>query len=94
MVQKASGVKDFVKEIKETTEKLKISLDNNSNIEEIDIKTKKKRSKIKNENVQVSPKLNFLIGMYYKGTGIEEVLKKLEKGLDEAPKNESAITIL
>lgn len=94
MVQKASGVKDFVKEIKERTEKLKISLDNNSNIEEIDIKTKKKRSKIKNENVQVSPKLNFLIGMYYKGTGIEEVLKKLEKGLDEAPKNESAITIL
>ena len=94
MVQIASGVKDFVEEIKETTENLKISLEDNSNIEEIDIKTKKKKSKIKKENVQVSPKLNFLIGMYYKGTGIEEVLKKLEKGLDEAPKNESAITIL
>ena len=83
-----------MEEIKESTENLKISLEDNSNIEEIDIKTKKKKSKVRKENVQVSPKLNFLIGMYYKGTGIEEVLKKLEKGLDDAPKNESAITIL
>lgn len=88
------GVKDFVENIKKSTEDLIISLDENSNIEEIDIKTKKKKSKSKKEKIEVSPKLNFLIGMYYKGTGIEEVLKKLEKGLDDAPKNESAITIL
>ncbi len=93
-MQKQSGVKEFVEEIKETTESLKISMKDDLNIEEIDIKTKKKKSKNKTENAKVSPTLNFVIGMYYKGTGIEEVLKKLEKGLDDAPKNESLITIL
>ena len=89
-----SGVQDFVEEIKKTTENLKISINENANIEEIDIKTKKKKTKTKKENEEVSPKLNFFIGMYYKGTGIEEVLKKLERGLDEAPKDENVINIL
>ena len=38
------------------------------------------------------PKLNFAISTYYKGTGLEEVLKKLEEYLDNADKNESDIT--
>ena len=38
------------------------------------------------------PKLNFVISSYYKGTGLEEVLKKLEKYLDTADVNESDIT--
>ena len=94
MGQKWNGVKGFAKEIKESTESLEISMQDDVNIEEIDIKTKKKKSKNKVKTVQVSPKLNFLIGTYYKGTGIEEVLKKLEKGLDDSPQNESLITIL
>jgi len=37
------------------------------------------------------PKLNFAIASYYKGTALEEVLKKLEKYLDDADENESDI---
>ncbi len=38
------------------------------------------------------PKLNFAISSYYKGTGLEEVLKKLEEYLDHADISESDIT--
>ncbi len=38
------------------------------------------------------PRLNFAISTYYKGTGLEEVLKKLEEYLDNADKKESDIT--
>ena len=37
-------------------------------------------------------RLNFVISSYYKGTGLEEVLKKLEEYLDTANINESDIT--
>ena len=47
----------------------------------------------KNEYKQIAiPKLNFVISSYYKGTGLEEVLKKLEQYLDNANKKESDIT--
>ena len=86
------GVIDFINEIKETTENLKISLKENFQVEELDDANKKKgKKKRKIEEVQVSPSLNFVIAKYYKGTGIEEVLKKMEKYLDEASKDESAI---
>ena len=46
-----------------------------------------------NEEEQVAlPRLNFAISTYYKGTGLEEVLKKLEEYIDNASKNESDIT--
>ena len=40
----------------------------------------------------VMPRLNFVISSYYKGTGLEEVLKKLEEYLDHADSQESDIT--
>ena len=42
----------------------------------------------------IKPKTNFVIATYYKGTGLEEVTKKLEEYLDEANKNESNITCI
>ncbi|HCC03671.1 MAG TPA: hypothetical protein DEP51_02275 [Clostridiales bacterium] len=90
-----SGVIDFINEIKTSTESLKISLkDDNKDIEELtldDINKKKTRKKKKKEDIIVSPSLNFVVATYYKGTGIEEVLKKMEKYLDEASKEESQI---
>lgn len=88
-----SGVIDFINEIKKSTESLRISLRNtNKGIEEISIENNiKKRIKRKKEDIEVSPSLNFVIATYYKGTGIEEVLKKMEKYLDEASKEESQI---
>ena len=38
------------------------------------------------------PKLNFVISSYYKGTALEEVLKKQEEYLDNAEIAESDIT--
>ena len=53
----------------------------------------KKAGKLsKNVKEIAIPKLNFVISSYYKGTGLEEVLKKLEKYLDTADVNESDIT--
>ena len=88
----ADSLSDFITQIKETTEELQISLNNNFKVEEINEENKKKkRKKKKIEDVVVSPSLNFVVATYYKGTGIEEVLKKMEKHLDEASKDESQI---
>ena len=89
-----NGVIEFINEIKESTENLKISLrDDNVGFEEIELDAKKKpkKKKKKKEDIEVSPSLNFVIATYYKGTGIEEVLKKMEKYIDEASKEESQI---
>ena len=88
----ADGVIDFINEIKETAESLEISLNNNFSVEDLkEIKDKKIKKKKKKEDIKVSPSLNFVIATYYKGTGIEEVLKKMEKYLDEASKDENTI---
>ena len=88
----ADSVSDFVNQIKDSTEKLKISLNNNFQAQDLDTDNKRrKRGKKKIEEIQVSPSLNFVVATYYKGTGIEEVLKKMEKYLDEASKEESQI---
>ena len=88
----ADSVSDFVNQIKDSTEKLKISLNNNFQAQDLDTDNKKrKRRKKKIEEIQVSPSLNFVVATYYKGTGIEEVLKKMENYLDEASKEESQI---
>lgn len=87
----ADSVTDFINQIKESTESLKISLNNNFEVKEIEEEGKKKKRKKKKEDIEVSPSLNFAVATYYKGTGIEEVLKKMEKHLDEASKEESKI---
>ena len=88
---KTQNVGDFITQMKESAESLKISLKENFQTEELGNKAvSKKRKKI--EEIEVSPSLNFVVATYYKGTGIEEVLQKLEKYLDEASKNESQIS--
>ena len=89
------GVADFLNEIKEQIEKLEISLEDDIEILEInqdenskERKTKKSKKKVPQVAV---PRLNFVISSYYKGTGLEEVLKKLENYLNNADKNESEI---
>lgn len=45
-----------------------------------------------NEKMKAYPRLNFAVSTYYKGTGLEEILKKQEEYLDNADINESDIT--
>lgn len=60
-----------------------------------DLKDKIESTKISledDERMQALPKLNFAISTYYKGTGLEEMLKKQEEYLDNCDSKESNIT--
>ena len=72
------SVADFVNDMKNAMENMKISLK-----DEIG-------NPIENQTANIT--LNIALSTYYKGTGLEEVLKKLEEYLDNADKNESDIT--
>ena len=45
-----------------------------------------------NEKISAYPRLNFTLSTYYKGTGLEEILKKQEEYLDNCNSEESDIT--
>lgn len=83
----------FLNDIKQQIEELVISLDDDIEDEQLEeeIKTKKKAKTKKKLVMEASPKLNFVISTYYKGTGIEELLKRLEEYIDNASKDESEI---
>ena len=82
-----SGVAEFLNDKKEVIENFEISLEDENTSE----KAENKKSKNKKQPTAVKPKLNFAISSYYKGTGLEEVLRKLEDYLDTAPADESDI---
>ena len=87
------AVTNFISDVKHEIEKMQISLQD-EDVEEIEIDQEdqtKNKSK-KKENPSVTPKLNFVLTRYYKGTGMEEVLKKLEQYIDNADKSENDIT--
>ena len=69
---------EFVSKIKQSIENITITLNNKKN---------------KNE-IKIQPNTNFILGTYYKGTGIEEVTTKLEEYLDNAEKAESEINCI
>ena len=91
------SVTTFVADLKNGVENIEISLpQTNDSLEEIEVEEiGKKNKKIKKEEPpKVKAKLNFVLTTYYKGTGMEEVLKKLEQYLDNADKSESDITCI
>ena len=77
------SVAQFLNDIKEKVEEFKISLYDDYEEQENE----------ENEIVKqyANPKLNFVISSYYKGTALEEVVKKLEEYLDNADAQESDI---
>ncbi len=90
------SVTTFVTDMKKAAEDLEISLPLDKNIEEIEIEAvdrKKKNKKVEEPQI-VKAKLNFVLTTYYKGTGMEEVLKKLEQYIDNADKSENDITVI
>ena len=74
------GVQEFVKTIKDEIEKIRVEKD------------EKGASNKKKKNFFV--KTNFVLATYYKGTGLEQVTKKLEEYLDECDKKESNINCI
>lgn len=77
------GVENFITLIKEEMESIEIL---EKNKEKTDNKKKQKQS--------VFAQLNFVLTTYYKGTGLEEVTKKLEEYLDDCDKDESNINCI
>lgn len=88
-----NGVAGFLNEIKEKIETMQIELTEEEKQEfGLEAKLSGKEPKGVNCREVATPKLNFVISSYYKGTGLEEVLKKLEEYLDHADSQESDIT--
>ena len=90
-----NGVADFLNEIKEKIEATTIAL-TEEEIQALELEKALPGKMTKGNECKeaAKPKLNFAISSYYKGTGLEEVLKKLEEYLDKAPISESDITNL
>ncbi len=83
------GVAAFINDIKEHIEQMKISLPESG----IEYTTESNENKNMDMSKQeVTPIINVVLSSYYKGTGLEEVLKKLEEYLDNADIQESDIT--
>lgn len=74
------SLEEFLKNIKEEIEELAIVEDEDEIEDE--------------EKEIISPKLNFVISTYYKGTGLEKLTKKLEEYLDTASKDENQINYI
>lgn len=77
------GVETFVKSMKEEIENVTIEKEEKQN-------NKNKKQIQKN----IYAKTNFVLATYYKGTGLEEVTKKLEEYLDNCSQNESNINCI
>lgn len=99
----SNAVLEFINEIKSSVENIHVTLENNFEIKEIpeikeeknnleDVISKRGRKKKKKQIQTAMPQLNFVISTYYKGTGLEEVLSKMEKCIDEEPKEDAQIT--
>ena len=85
------GVASFINDIKDHIEQMKISLPEDMDNYTTENSENKTMDMSKQE---VTPIINIALSSYYKGTGLEEVLKKLEEYLDSADKQESDITNL
>ncbi len=70
----------FIKNVKES-------------VEELEIRNVNSKAKTKSKST-MSPILNVVLSNYYKGTGLEEVNKKLEEYLDSADIEESEINCI
>ena len=84
-----NSVGSFLNDLKEKIENMEISL-TEEEVAKFSLDVKFKNANITSQIAR--PVLNFAISSYYKGTGLEEVLKKLEEYLDHAPEEESDIT--
>lgn len=88
------SVEEFLKELKKEMEELEIV----EEAEEVPvvkvINGKKMKVRELKEEKSASPKINFVVSTYYKGTGIEQLNKKLEEYIDSTDKNESQINYI
>ena len=90
-----NSLDEFLEDLKEEIESIVLE----EEIEEPEESKKKSskattKKKVKKNTRVASPKVNFVVTTYYKGTPIENVTKKLEEYLDNAPKSENQINYI
>ena len=88
------SLEEFLKDLKNEIEELAI-IEEEETIEKIrEIKGRRVRVKEIKEQKEASPKINFVVSTYYKGTGLEHLTKKLEEYLDSADEAENQINYI
>ena len=88
------SVEEFLKELKREMEELQIVEEAEDNEVERIINGKPMRVTEHKDEKVASPKINFVVSTYYKGTGIEQLNKKLEEYIDTADSKESQINYI
>ena len=89
-----SSVEEFLKELKREMEELQIVEEAEDNEVERVINGKKMKVTEHIDEKIATPKINFVVSTYYKGTGIEQLNKKLEEYIDSADNKESQINYI
>ncbi len=89
-----NSVEEFLTSLKEEIENLELVQDEEEVQKIRIIKGKKVRIREIKERQTASPKLNFVVSTYYKGTGLEQLNKRLEEYIDQAPADESQINYI
>ena len=87
-------MEEFLTSLKEEIENLELVQDEEEVQKIRIIKGKKVRIREIKERQTASPKLNFVVSTYYKGTGLEQLNKRLEEYIDQAPPDESQINYI
>lgn len=88
------SLEEFLTDVKTEIEELVI-IDEEEIVEKIrEVKGKRVRVKEVKPQKEASPKINFVVSTYYKGTGLELLTQKLEEYLDTAEKEENQINYI
>lgn len=78
------AVEQFLKDLKDEIEELAIVPEN--------VEIDESEEEVIEDGA--TPLMNFVVSTYYKGTGIEQLTKKLEEYIDSAPKTENQINFI
>ena len=88
------SVEEFLRELKEEIETIEI-VEETEAVEKTRIINGKEEKIVEEaQTVSASPLINFVVSTYYKGTGLEQLTKRLEEYLDTADKTENQINYI
>ena len=88
------SVEEFLRELKEEVEGIEI-VEETEAVEKTRIINGKEEKFVEEaQSVSASPLINIVVSTYYKGTGLEQLTKRLEEYLDTADKTENQINYI
>ena len=88
------SVEEFLRELKQEIEEVEIVEETEAVEKTRIINGKEERYIEEAQSVAASPLINIVVSTYYKGTGLEQLTKRLEEYLDTADKTENQINYI